>query len=512
MRQLILSMLFIVAIVSNSIAQGPDEQFKDCVNRFAESRGDIASYCVKIDRLIYVPKIARPDGTILFQLHRSVIEIASDVVNDRTLFLCLGGTAGLDFGRASPSVKMSLGPQFIAMTPSGFQEDARGSAFVPDPLALGGGLVGETFIQHFPLSDMIRQLYDMLDYLRLFEVKRQGPLVEFSTHDRRFVFDSSRGFLPVENESRSSQGRFKPDGQLETFESRVSGKVIPVLVKGIWLPRTVSYTTNEGFYHMELDWVAVNEPLPDFLFDKEMLQSVWVKGGQIEIPVDPPNKPQDRLRFEPQQPKSSKGAQSSMDVLDFDRAPSIQLGFLLLDGEIRKSLNITEELHAGLLKIMDDLKKHAPDVQAIRNEAIDKRLSLFEPMMKAAVEADSRVWAVIEELLPPAAQDQLTAGFLKFIGLRGLLNENIATRFKLTDEQKAKIRSAIDQVREKKRFVQPLLASGNLQEGDLPLAELNRRVESQLIRLVLNQDQTTELERMLKNCRLSFRNLATFGW
>ena len=98
-------------------------------------------------------------------------------------------------------------------------------------------------------------------------------------------------------------------------------------------------------------------------------------------------------------------------------------------------------------------------------------------------------------------------------GLSGILNQRIAERLALDEEQKQKIQHAIESLRPKKRQVLPLVASGKLEEGDLPLIQPNRSVESGMIRLTLTPKQLRELDNLLENSKLKVPSMRfTFGW
>ncbi len=339
-----------------------DEQLRTCINKFADSRASVASYCVKINRLIFSPKVvtgATADGDVMFSLSQSKIEIASDCINDRSLFIYTSSPFSWDTGTSAQDLYLSLGTNFSRLTPSGFRDFPAHSAVVPDPLSLGGGLFPET-THYYSLTEVTNSLHSWHSGPEklIFDVKQSGPTVSFRRQDDYFVFDTTRGYQLVEIGGGSANTNFISKGRTVQRDTRVRGNVTPVLVNGIWLPGTVSYVNGESdFCHMTLDWIFVNQSIPDCLFDLRALDEFFLQGEPLK-----PNAVETQKRSGATAALKAPPLKASPleELFQPNRIPCVELALLLLDPSIQAELGITDEVQKHVIATLKELRKDAP--------------------------------------------------------------------------------------------------------------------------------------------------------
>ncbi len=131
----------------------------------------------------------------------------------------------------------------------------------PDPLTLGLGFCAETghFVRFTSASDNLK-----LWTSEGRDTDLRGPVVSYKDRSTHITFDTSRDCIVT------SIG-FNNGPQ---SGSNVLGEVEPIQVNGHWLPKRVSYQCGSSFFTWELDWVSVNAPLPDELFDASTVEAM----------------------------------------------------------------------------------------------------------------------------------------------------------------------------------------------------------------------------------------------
>lgn len=83
-----------------------------------------------------------------------------------------------------------------------------------------------------------------------------------NAYSSAITFDAGRGGLVREIVHVPDPG--KP--------ALIRGEIEPIKVEGHWLPKRVAYSCTGGlFFTWEMDWVSVNEPIPQDLFEQGTL-------------------------------------------------------------------------------------------------------------------------------------------------------------------------------------------------------------------------------------------------
>ncbi len=61
-----------------------------------------------------------------------------------------------------------------------------------------------------------------------------------------------------------------------SLKAVIRGEVDSVNIGGHWLPNRVAYqcAPDQSFFTWDFDWVTVNEPIPDDLFDQEIIEQL----------------------------------------------------------------------------------------------------------------------------------------------------------------------------------------------------------------------------------------------
>lgn len=246
-------------------------EFKNCIDKFEQSRSSIGSYCVKIQQFSHrtFNNATDPRLKAAVDLSRTTIEIACDVVNDR--LLAIRTLSPLQPGVRLPSkqVFLFIGAGSYFLNPEGkFSEciDKRTVIPIPDPLSLGAGRGAQT-MRYYPLDEVTQDLHAAHEDVRAgFLVQKKGAIMTFSNLNEHISFDTSRDCVPIELFDKGDK----------SGTQQLQGRTKHILVSGIWLPEIVSYITNtREFLHMELDWISLNEPLPAGIFEHETLERLF---------------------------------------------------------------------------------------------------------------------------------------------------------------------------------------------------------------------------------------------
>ncbi len=260
------------------------------------------------------------------------------------------------------------------MTKTGFKAFPRKSAIVPDPLSLGGGLYPET-THFYSLTEVIDSLHSWHIGPENFKfaVKQSGPFVSFRDNDSYFVFDTTRDFQLVEIGSGSPNTSFQSNGRTVRARWPRQRQCYSCFVNGIWLPGTVSYVDGESdFCHMTLDWVFVNQPIPDCLFDRGALEAFFLREEPFKLDTDATLKGPDRVASSQALPLKASPIE---ELFAPNRIPCIELALLLLDPSIQSELGISEAVQKHVIAALKELRQDAPSVATLRTKPLLSVLS-----------------------------------------------------------------------------------------------------------------------------------------
>lgn len=269
--------------------------FSDLVEMHRESRSAIVSYCVKIEQLSSVmvpinrPPPAKSDANKSLApfeykyanyFSKSTVEIACDQANDRCLVIrhtepLLPELAfATSFGtNNTTSVHLIDGDVAFQLSENRFwKQSALITVPIPDPLSLGGGYCHEA-MHYYPFAKVHRNLTTWSQ--PRWSIERKGSVVTFFSEfdadskrrEKSISFDSQKGAHPVAIQYATKRG--------DKFRQEVDGVVSLMKVDDYWMPRYVRYACSEDSTTTYfLDWFAINQPLPEGLFDKELLLSL----------------------------------------------------------------------------------------------------------------------------------------------------------------------------------------------------------------------------------------------
>ncbi len=141
----------------------------------------------------------------------------------------------------------------------------------PDPLAIGAGFCGDA--KRFKrLNETIEGLYSWNNTGMQFSTKSALSIFHDSKVDNVGEYESSVSF----NTDRGgiiTRITHVPNPSLKAV---IRGEVDSVNIGGHWLPNRVAYqcAPDQSFFTWDFDWVTVNEPIPDDLFDQEIIEQL----------------------------------------------------------------------------------------------------------------------------------------------------------------------------------------------------------------------------------------------
>ncbi|MDZ4850699.1 MAG: hypothetical protein SGI77_15540 [Pirellulaceae bacterium] len=264
--------------------------FSESLEQFRQSRSAIASYCVRIESLTFLSDDfkqslvagASPNVDTTNFLLRSTFEIACDQANDRWLAIQytepflpeLAFAGSLNVG-SSINVYLIDGAVAFKLAGRKFVELPSLIAVpVPDPLTLGGGFCHE-MANFVPQSKMFSNLSSWNRAYKNWTVESAGSIVTFrqplamdpKLSPLSISFDAQKDSHPV----AIRVGEMRSKGFFHSVEADVKLRK----VDGYWMPRYVSYACNENTVKtFFLEWFSINQPLPEGLFDKDLLLSL----------------------------------------------------------------------------------------------------------------------------------------------------------------------------------------------------------------------------------------------
>lgn len=289
MRLIILILLTLGAVPCIAQEPGSARLFKAKLDLVEESRNKIKTYAVKMSGKRFVRDAQSVSSSEPVNYVSSIeVEVACNLIEDRWVFI--GRTHPLFPGLESipsdnklamaTSIYVIEGSQAHGLLDHGhFQQlaDVRDVPF-PDPLSLGFAFCKEA--THFvPITSTLEALRSWVD--DGYQVEQKGALTSFlvpirgkpgfnSTH---ISFDQAHGGI-----IRSIGMRSGPEGKNVTVADNAV-----VLKDGHWVQSRVTYACfGTGFFTWDLDWVSINQPLPDDLFDMDNLIKMAGRSTQIE--------------------------------------------------------------------------------------------------------------------------------------------------------------------------------------------------------------------------------------
>ena len=151
------------------------------------------------------------------------------------------------------------------------------------------------------------------------------------------------------------------------------------------------------------------------------------------------------------------------------RAPGLQLCRTLYVQSVRKRVGMREEDFVLLQDKISILSALLPTVKEFSDGTPVEREALLESIAKEADEIEPEVWSMVSRMLGREGIDKLIHIYIKYHGLKSLLNERIAERIRLSSEQKAKIKVAIDNLTNERSVILPRIAAG----GGIEKAKVN---------------------------------------
>ncbi len=207
--------------------------------------------------------------------------------------------------------------------------------------------------------------------------------------------------------------------------------------------------------------------------------------------------------------------QGSTNVL---RAPGIQLCRMLYLRSVRQSVGMKEEDFAELQEKICVLSALLPTIPEFSGGSPSDREAVLETIASEADKLEPEVWSMVSRMIGRDGIDRLMEVYLSYYGLEVILNECIAERLRLSNEQRTKIATAIENLRTERSVILPRLAAGNGSEASKmdELLVLRSSALDHVVRPILNKDQIAFLEPIerIKITNMHRQSLIrySFGW
>ncbi|MCO8121040.1 hypothetical protein NHH03_04765 [Stieleria sp. TO1_6] len=172
------------------------------------------------------------------------------------------------------------------------------------------------------------------------------------------------------------------------------------------------------------------------------------------------------------------------------------VGLLRID-EVRKEIDLEPAQEEALKKIAEDQPRpERPDFD-FRDRSDENRAKMeawMEKMRKERAEAEKKTLEQLEEVLAPAQMERLQEIEVQNMGVAALMNERVAEELKLTDTQKAELKTKSDEAREEMGSkIREIFQSGDREKAREAMEESQKEVEKTLM-AVLTPEQTKKLE------------------
>jgi hypothetical protein len=270
--------IFNLITVASFAQQDSNARLKECIDQFEKSRAEIATFCAKVVMFEFT---TAPLGKYLPEMKKHELEIVCDQISDQLLIARRFTPVNPAMTLFSESMFLLNGTVTHHYGYGGRWSELPNGSDVPcgNLLTMGGGFWPETRYYQ-PLHVVTENLHSWHSSPGKWTIDQSGSLITFRNPSQvpgidvtLISFDKAKGYMPVAIEQRGGKSGLK---------ILVQGKVKPVLFQGIWLPGTVSYVSNENdFLHLEIDWVSINQPLPEGIFKRDQIE-LYLKRGAID--------------------------------------------------------------------------------------------------------------------------------------------------------------------------------------------------------------------------------------
>ena len=170
---------------------------------------------------------------------------------------------------------------------------------------------------------------------------------------------------------------------------------------------------------------------------------------------------------------------------------------LLMNDEIRKELDISDDQVTALKKLGENMRPKMPEGTNIRDMEEEDRNALFAKMRKEMEEKAKEAEESLEEILMPSQIDRLEELRIQSQGVAALLSEKVAEELGLSKEQKEELKTTQETIRDEMRSKMSEMFRGGSFDGDpREMIEKLRKESDEKVLAVLDDDQKKKFEEM----------------
>lgn len=173
----------------------------------------------------------------------------------------------------------------------------------------------------------------------------------------------------------------------------------------------------------------------------------------------------------------------------------IGIDSLLRNDKVREELDLLEPQIEELKKLGESMRRNRPDFSRFRDMSADERRKAFEKMRAEGEKRAKEMEAKIKEILLPQQWERLQQIRVQLMGVRALLDREVQSKLKLSEQQVAKITEAFQQSRQKMGQLMQSMRGGNREGIREKFAALQKETEEAVLG-ILSSEQKESLEKL----------------
>ncbi len=168
---------------------------------------------------------------------------------------------------------------------------------------------------------------------------------------------------------------------------------------------------------------------------------------------------------------------------------------LLRNDKVREELDLLEPQIEELKKLGESMRRNRPDFSRFREMSAEERRAAFEKMRAEGEKRAKEMEAKIKEILLPQQWERLQQIRIQLMGVRALLNSEVQSKLKLSQQQVAKITEAFQQSRQKMGELMQSMRGGNREGIREKFSALQKETEEAVLG-ILTSEQKETLEKL----------------